>query len=129
MKKVNKIIEVGRLKTFSYVEKNKITKVRIQNILFNSSFLIIKQSTAKPQIPGGLSKRMFRNCTGHYLVRMRTSQQMQNSSPVLNRPGQVQYHLITEHCHLSQPAQKGILSDKNHFSSMISFAWICTALP
>lgn len=31
---------------------------------------------------------------------------------VLNRPGQVQYHTSTEHCHLSQPAQKGITSDR-----------------
>lgn len=31
---------------------------------------------------------------------------VQNYSHVLNRPGQVQYHSSTEHCHLSQPAQK-----------------------
>lgn len=30
----------------------------------------------------------------------------------LNRPGQVQYLTHTQHCYLSQPAQKGITSDE-----------------
>ena len=43
---------------------------------------------------------------------------VQNSSRVLHRPGQVQYHASTEHCYLSQPAQKGIASDR-----FISVLW------
>ena len=46
---------------------------------------------------------------------------------VLNRPGQVQYHTNTEHCHLSQPAQKRDGFDETFIGSMVSFAWICTA--
>lgn len=50
-------------------------------------------------------------------------------SLALNRPGQVQYLISRQHCHLSQPAQKGrphTSPNQKSFTATISFAWICT---